>query len=154
VASSEIPESVTDVQSGELVQADDLALEQHSAALPQVGSHRLSIYEEWDPFRFRHMIPTEALQVRALPSAGKHWRLPGFHFSPPPSPSPPSPSLLLLPLLLLFLPLLLFLCLLLFYIKKLGMFVYACMCYVTSWGGKRTACSSCFSPITQDSEFS
>uniref|UniRef100_A0A8C5P262 T cell lymphoma invasion and metastasis 1 n=1 Tax=Jaculus jaculus TaxID=51337 RepID=A0A8C5P262_JACJA len=34
-----------------------------------VGSHRLSIYEEWDPFRFRHMIPTEALQVRALPSA-------------------------------------------------------------------------------------
>ncbi|XP_044522811.1 rho guanine nucleotide exchange factor TIAM1 [Gracilinanus agilis] len=34
-----------------------------------VGSHRLSIYEEWDPFRFRHMIPTEALQVRALTSA-------------------------------------------------------------------------------------
>ncbi|XP_036059166.1 T-lymphoma invasion and metastasis-inducing protein 1 isoform X1 [Onychomys torridus] len=34
-----------------------------------VGSHRLSIYEEWDPFRFRHMIPTEALQVRALPTA-------------------------------------------------------------------------------------
>ncbi|XP_023375489.1 T-lymphoma invasion and metastasis-inducing protein 1 [Pteropus vampyrus] len=34
-----------------------------------VGSHRLSIYEEWDPFRFRHMIPTEALQVRALASA-------------------------------------------------------------------------------------
>lgn len=38
---------------------------------PQVGSHRLSIYEEWDPFRFRHMIPTEALQVRALPTAGE-----------------------------------------------------------------------------------
>ena len=37
----------------------------------QVGSHRLSIYEDWDPFRFRHMIPTEALQVRALASAGK-----------------------------------------------------------------------------------
>uniref|UniRef100_A0A8D2B6Q3 TIAM Rac1 associated GEF 1 n=1 Tax=Sciurus vulgaris TaxID=55149 RepID=A0A8D2B6Q3_SCIVU len=34
-----------------------------------VGSHRLSIYEEWDPFRFRHMIPTEALQVRSLASA-------------------------------------------------------------------------------------
>ncbi|XP_004675401.1 PREDICTED: T-lymphoma invasion and metastasis-inducing protein 1 isoform X2 [Condylura cristata] len=34
-----------------------------------VGSHRLSIYEDWDPFRFRHMIPTEALQVRALASA-------------------------------------------------------------------------------------
>ncbi|XP_059542277.1 rho guanine nucleotide exchange factor TIAM1 isoform X3 [Myotis daubentonii] len=34
-----------------------------------VGSHRLSIYEEWDPFRFRHMIPVEALQVRALASA-------------------------------------------------------------------------------------
>ncbi|KFO21594.1 T-lymphoma invasion and metastasis-inducing protein 1 [Fukomys damarensis] len=34
-----------------------------------VGAHRLSIYEEWDPFRFRHMIPTEALQVRALASA-------------------------------------------------------------------------------------
>ncbi|KAI4548618.1 hypothetical protein MG293_000948 [Ovis ammon polii] len=36
---------------------------------PKVGSHRLSIYEDWDPFRFRHMIPTEALQVRALASA-------------------------------------------------------------------------------------
>ncbi|MBZ3871696.1 T-lymphoma invasion and metastasis-inducing protein 1 [Sciurus carolinensis] len=34
-----------------------------------VGSHRLSIYEEWDPFRFRHMIPTEALQFRSLASA-------------------------------------------------------------------------------------
>ncbi|XP_031527392.2 rho guanine nucleotide exchange factor TIAM1 isoform X1 [Vicugna pacos] len=34
-----------------------------------VGSHRLSIYEDWDPFRFRHMIPTEALQVRAVASA-------------------------------------------------------------------------------------
>ncbi|XP_023373199.1 T-lymphoma invasion and metastasis-inducing protein 1 isoform X2 [Otolemur garnettii] len=34
-----------------------------------VGSHRLSIYEDWDPFRFRHMIPTEALQVRALATA-------------------------------------------------------------------------------------
>ncbi|KAM9201086.1 rho guanine nucleotide exchange factor TIAM1 isoform 2-T2 [Dugong dugon] len=34
-----------------------------------VGAHRLSIYEDWDPFRFRHMIPTEALQVRALASA-------------------------------------------------------------------------------------
>ncbi|XP_053772555.1 rho guanine nucleotide exchange factor TIAM1 isoform X3 [Desmodus rotundus] len=34
-----------------------------------VGPHRLSIYEEWDPFRFRHMIPTEALQVRAVASA-------------------------------------------------------------------------------------
>ncbi|KAM7132738.1 rho guanine nucleotide exchange factor TIAM1 isoform 2-T6 [Molossus nigricans] len=34
-----------------------------------VGSHRLSIYEEWDPFRFRHMIPTEALQVRAVATA-------------------------------------------------------------------------------------
>ncbi|XP_054433805.1 rho guanine nucleotide exchange factor TIAM1 [Pteronotus mesoamericanus] len=33
------------------------------------GPHRLSIYEEWDPFRFRHMIPTEALQVRAVASA-------------------------------------------------------------------------------------
>nr|XP_014988432.2 T-lymphoma invasion and metastasis-inducing protein 1 isoform X2 [Macaca mulatta] len=33
-----------------------------------VGSHRLSIYEDWDPCRFRHMIPTEALQVRALAS--------------------------------------------------------------------------------------
>lgn len=42
-----------------------------AASLPQVGSHRLSIYEEWDPFRFRHMIPTEALQVRALPTAGE-----------------------------------------------------------------------------------
>ncbi|NWX92422.1 TIAM1 protein, partial [Nothoprocta pentlandii] len=35
-----------------------------------VRSHRASIYEEWDPFRFRHMIPLEALQVRALASAG------------------------------------------------------------------------------------
>ncbi|KAF6122146.1 TIAM Rac1 associated GEF 1 [Phyllostomus discolor] len=34
-----------------------------------VGPHRLSIYEEWDPFRFRHMIPTDALQVRAVASA-------------------------------------------------------------------------------------
>ncbi|NXQ61862.1 TIAM1 protein, partial [Anthoscopus minutus] len=33
------------------------------------GSHRASIYEDWDPFRFRHMIPLEALQVRALASA-------------------------------------------------------------------------------------
>ncbi|KAL2305597.1 hypothetical protein Nmel_003434, partial [Mimus melanotis] len=33
------------------------------------GSHRASIYEDWDPFRFRHLIPLEALQVRALPSA-------------------------------------------------------------------------------------
>ncbi|NXT64187.1 TIAM1 protein, partial [Chaetops frenatus] len=36
-----------------------------------VRSHRASIYEDWDPFRFRHMIPLEALQVRALASAGK-----------------------------------------------------------------------------------
>lgn len=36
----------------------------------QGGSHRASIYEDWDPFRFRHMIPLEALQVRALASAG------------------------------------------------------------------------------------
>ncbi|NWS96433.1 TIAM1 protein, partial [Mionectes macconnelli] len=35
-----------------------------------VRSHRTSIYEDWDPFRFRHMIPLEALQVRALASAG------------------------------------------------------------------------------------
>uniref|UniRef100_A0A8C8SE73 TIAM Rac1 associated GEF 1 n=1 Tax=Pelusios castaneus TaxID=367368 RepID=A0A8C8SE73_9SAUR len=34
-----------------------------------VTSHRASIYEDWDPFRFRHMIPLEALQVRALASA-------------------------------------------------------------------------------------
>ncbi|XP_077675539.1 rho guanine nucleotide exchange factor TIAM1 isoform X3 [Eretmochelys imbricata] len=34
-----------------------------------VSSHRASIYEDWDPFRFRHMIPLEALQVRALASA-------------------------------------------------------------------------------------
>ncbi|XP_054830597.1 rho guanine nucleotide exchange factor TIAM1 isoform X2 [Eublepharis macularius] len=33
------------------------------------GSHRASIYEDSDPFRFRHMIPLEALQVRALASA-------------------------------------------------------------------------------------
>ncbi|XP_025041916.2 rho guanine nucleotide exchange factor TIAM1 isoform X4 [Pelodiscus sinensis] len=33
------------------------------------GSHRASIYEDWDPFRFRHMIPLEALQVRAPASA-------------------------------------------------------------------------------------
>ncbi|XP_035289285.1 T-lymphoma invasion and metastasis-inducing protein 1-like isoform X2 [Anguilla anguilla] len=30
------------------------------------GSHRASVVEERDPFRFRHMIPTNALQVRAL----------------------------------------------------------------------------------------
>ncbi|XP_053164422.1 rho guanine nucleotide exchange factor TIAM1 isoform X2 [Hemicordylus capensis] len=33
------------------------------------GSHRVSIYEDSDPFRFRHMIPLDALQVRALASA-------------------------------------------------------------------------------------
>ncbi|ETE73485.1 T-lymphoma invasion and metastasis-inducing protein 1, partial [Ophiophagus hannah] len=33
------------------------------------GSHRASIYEDSDPFRFRHMIPLEALQVRALASS-------------------------------------------------------------------------------------
>ncbi|XP_069802359.1 rho guanine nucleotide exchange factor TIAM1 isoform X2 [Dendropsophus ebraccatus] len=30
------------------------------------GSHRASMFEDRDPFRFRHMIPTEALQLRAL----------------------------------------------------------------------------------------
>ncbi|NWV38140.1 TIAM1 protein, partial [Grantiella picta] len=40
-----------------------------------VRSHRASIYEDWDPFRFRHMIPLEALQVRALASAGNNWPL-------------------------------------------------------------------------------
>ncbi|XP_018101440.1 T-lymphoma invasion and metastasis-inducing protein 1 isoform X3 [Xenopus laevis] len=30
------------------------------------GSHRASMFEDRDPFRFRHMIPTEALQVRAM----------------------------------------------------------------------------------------
>ncbi|XP_069492453.1 rho guanine nucleotide exchange factor TIAM1 isoform X2 [Ambystoma mexicanum] len=33
------------------------------------GSHRLSMIEDRDAFRFRHMISTEALQVRALTSA-------------------------------------------------------------------------------------
>lgn len=37
----------------------------------QGGSHRVSMSaEEKDPFRFRHMIPTDALQVRALANAG------------------------------------------------------------------------------------
>ncbi|KAM4045282.1 LOW QUALITY PROTEIN: rho guanine nucleotide exchange factor TIAM1 [Anomaloglossus baeobatrachus] len=30
------------------------------------GSHRASMFEDRDPIRFRHMIPTEALQLRAL----------------------------------------------------------------------------------------
>ncbi|KAM4796438.1 rho guanine nucleotide exchange factor TIAM1 [Rhinophrynus dorsalis] len=30
------------------------------------GSHRASMFEDRDPFRFRHMIPTEALQVRTM----------------------------------------------------------------------------------------
>lgn len=30
------------------------------------GSHRASMFEDRDPFRFRHMVPTEALQLRAL----------------------------------------------------------------------------------------
>ncbi|KAF3820496.1 hypothetical protein GH733_013672 [Mirounga leonina] len=47
---------------------DQLIAEQ-TGEKKEVGSHRLSIYEDWDPFRFRHMIPTEALQVRALASA-------------------------------------------------------------------------------------
>ncbi|KAG9348436.1 hypothetical protein JZ751_002171, partial [Albula glossodonta] len=33
------------------------------------GSHRASVSDEKDPFRFRHMISTDALQVRALASA-------------------------------------------------------------------------------------
>uniref|UniRef100_A0A8C1U2Y9 TIAM Rac1 associated GEF 1a n=1 Tax=Cyprinus carpio TaxID=7962 RepID=A0A8C1U2Y9_CYPCA len=33
------------------------------------GSHRASILDERDPFRFRHMISTDALQVRNLPSS-------------------------------------------------------------------------------------
>uniref|UniRef100_A0A8C2DAJ5 TIAM Rac1 associated GEF 1b n=1 Tax=Cyprinus carpio TaxID=7962 RepID=A0A8C2DAJ5_CYPCA len=36
------------------------------------GSHRASVSgEEKDPFRFRHMIPTDALQVRTLSNTGK-----------------------------------------------------------------------------------
>lgn len=34
----------------------------------QGGSHRASVLDERDPFRFRHMISTDALQVRNLPS--------------------------------------------------------------------------------------
>ncbi|KAG1928466.1 T-lymphoma invasion and metastasis-inducing protein [Pimephales promelas] len=33
------------------------------------GSHRASVLEERDPFRFRHMISTDALQVRNLPNS-------------------------------------------------------------------------------------
>uniref|UniRef100_A0A8C5MAX8 TIAM Rac1 associated GEF 1 n=1 Tax=Leptobrachium leishanense TaxID=445787 RepID=A0A8C5MAX8_9ANUR len=33
------------------------------------GSHRASMFEDRDPFRFRHMIPTEALQVRTMPTS-------------------------------------------------------------------------------------
>lgn len=54
------------------VQARATVLTHPPPALLQVGSHRLSIYEEWDPFRFRHMIPTEALQVRTLATAGEN----------------------------------------------------------------------------------
>ena len=37
----------------------------------QGGSHRVSMSsEEKDPFRFRHMISTDALQVRALTNSG------------------------------------------------------------------------------------
>lgn len=35
------------------------------------GSHRASVLDERDPFRFRHMISTDSLQVRNLPS--KFW---------------------------------------------------------------------------------
>lgn len=59
----------------------------HCPSLLQVGSHRLSIYEEWDPFRFRHMIPTEALQVRALASAGRYRGRAGSHVLHPRPPS-------------------------------------------------------------------
>lgn len=34
----------------------------------QVGSHRASVIDDKDPFRFRHMIATDSLQVRALAS--------------------------------------------------------------------------------------
>ena len=75
-------------------------------ALLQVGPHRLSIYEEWDPFRFRHMIPTEALQVRAVASAGRTLRrcgpLPSIYAHPttsaPPCAADCFPSLSPLPL--------------------------------------------------------
>lgn len=66
-----VPESAADGKSTGAGLGRWLALKQWAASLPQVGSHRLSVYEEWDPFRFRHMIPTEALQVRALPTAGE-----------------------------------------------------------------------------------
>uniref|UniRef100_A0A8C1GTV9 TIAM Rac1 associated GEF 1a n=1 Tax=Cyprinus carpio TaxID=7962 RepID=A0A8C1GTV9_CYPCA len=33
------------------------------------GSHRASVLDERDPFRFRHMISTDALQVRNLPNS-------------------------------------------------------------------------------------
>lgn len=36
--------------------------------LSQGASHRASVLDERDPFRFRHMISTDALQVRNLPS--------------------------------------------------------------------------------------
>lgn len=43
-----------------------------SVSLSQGGSHRASVSgEEKDPFRFRHMIPTDALQVRTLSNTGK-----------------------------------------------------------------------------------
>lgn len=34
----------------------------------QGASHRTSVSDDRDPFRFRHMIATESLQVRALAS--------------------------------------------------------------------------------------
>lgn len=38
----------------------------------QGASHRVSISsDEKDPFRFRHMIPTDALQVRSLSNTGE-----------------------------------------------------------------------------------
>lgn len=43
----------------------------YGVILSQGGPHRVSVLDERDPFRFRHMISTDALQVRNLPS--KYW---------------------------------------------------------------------------------
>lgn len=39
-----------------------------SLSLFQGGSHRASVSDDRDPFRFRHMIATDSLQVRTLAS--------------------------------------------------------------------------------------
>lgn len=51
-----------------LMYCSGYVLEIQPVSLFQGGSHRVSVSDDKDPFRFRHMIATDSLQVRALAS--------------------------------------------------------------------------------------